>query len=222
MDASQRTPAPLAEMKAINYSSSASAGFTLIELLVTMLVVSLGLLGLAGLQIRMQQAEFESYQRSQALVLLYDMVDRIRSQRIAAQSCFAFTTNTANGTPYVGTGATAPTGCASGGTAADNAMANTAIAEWHNLLLGAAEVKSATNVGAMIGARGCVTYDASSAFSGQPGTGIYSVMVAWQGAIDTAIPTTASGTTIHCADGLYGNETQRRVVLATFRLARLN
>lgn len=201
---------------------SSNAGFSLMEVLISMVIIALGLLGLAGMQVRMQQAEFESYQRSQALVLLYDMVERIQGQRTAARNCFAFTTNNTDGTPYVGTGMNAPTGCASGGTAADNAMADSSIAEWDGLLDGAAETSSGTAVGAMIGARGCVHYDAASEFAAQPGTGIYTVMVAWQGQAKTAIPTNVDGTTIHCADNLYGDEMQRRVISTSFRMAQLN
>jgi type IV pilus assembly protein PilV len=203
-------------------SPPSNAGFSLLEILISIVIIALGLLGLAGMQVRMQQAEFESYQRSQALVLLYDMVERIQAHRIAARNCFAFTTNTTDGTPYVGTGATAAGGCASGGTAADNTMANNSIAEWDGLLDGAAETSGGAAVGAMVGARGCVNYDAASEFAAQPGTGIYTVMVAWQGQAQTAAPTNADGTTIHCADNLYGLETQRRVVSTSFRLAQLD
>lgn len=194
-------------------------GFTMIEVLVTLLIIVLGLLGLAGLQTRLQQAEFESYQRSQALILLYDMVDRIHVNRATA-SCFAFTSNTTVGTPFVGVGASAPSGCAAG-NAAQNAMADASIAEWDALLEGAAEVKGGVSVGAIIGARGCVTYDAASELLDSagaviPGTGIYRVSVAWQGLVDTAVPT------VNCANNQYGTEARRRVVSTTFRLARLN
>lgn len=201
---------------------SHSAGFTLLEALISMLIIALGLLGLAGLQIRMQQAEFESYQRSQALILLHDMAERIQSQPVAAKNCFALTTNTSDGTPYLGTGVTAPTGCTSGGTAADNTFADASIAEWHNLLRGAAETKSGTAVGAMIGARGCVTYSTTSELPGLLGTGVYTVMVAWQGQSNTAAPTKVDGSTLGCANGLYGDERMRRVVYTTLRFARLN
>ena len=139
---------------------SPARGFTLLEVLISLLVIALGLLGLAGLQARLQQAEFESYQRSQAIVLLYDMVDRIRANKATA-SCFAITTNTTNGTPYLGTGATASTGCAAS-TAAYNTMADAGLAEWDGLLDGAAEKSSGNSVGAMIGARGCVSYGGSA------------------------------------------------------------
>ena len=49
----------------------------MIEVLVTMVIIAFGLLGMAGLQMRMQTSEMESYQRSQALLLLNDMANRI-------------------------------------------------------------------------------------------------------------------------------------------------
>jgi type IV pilus assembly protein PilV len=155
-------------------------------------------------------------------VLLYDMVERVQAHRGAAQNCFAFTTNTANGTPFLGTGATAPAGCVSSGTAADNAMADASIAEWDALLDGAAETSGGASVGAMIGARGCVQYDATTEFAGQPGTGVFTVVVAWQGQARTAAPTNADGTAINCANTLYGDETQRRAIATTFRMAQLD
>jgi len=197
-----------------------SSGFTLIEVLIALLITTLGLLGLAGLQTRLQQAEFESYQRTQALVLLYDMVDRVRTNR-ATLPCFAITTNTASGVPYLGTGAAAAPACGFS-NAANNAIADATILEWDNLLKGAAETAGGVSVGAMIGARGCVSYDATTelinATTGAliPGTGIFTVAVAWQGMADTAAPTE------NCANTLYGPETRRRVVSTAFRVAALN
>lgn len=196
------------------------AGFTLIEVLVALLIIVLGLLGLAGMQARIQQAEFESYQRTQALILLYDMVDRINVHRETA-SCFQVTTDAAAGTPYLGVESTVNPACAAS-TSADNTMANNSINEWSGLLSGSAETKGGAAVGAMVGARGCVTYTAGSELTHPTtgavllGTGIYTVAVAWQGTIDTVIPT------VNCANGVYGAEARRRVVSTTFRFARLN
>ncbi len=195
------------------------AGFTMIEVLVSLLIIVLGLLGLAGLQARLQQAEFESYQRAQALVLLYDMVDRINVNRATAP-CFAITTDTTAGTPFLGVNSAAVPNCAAS-SAANNAMADASIAEWDGVLEGSAETKGGAPAGAMIGARGCVSYDSTTELLDaggaiMPGTGIYTVAVAWQGTVDTFAPT------VNCANTLYGAETRRRVVSTTFRLARLN
>jgi type IV pilus assembly protein PilV len=192
----------------------------MIEVLVSLLIIVFGLLGLAGLQVRIQQAEFESYQRAQALVLLQDMVERIHLHRVAA-SCFRFTTNTTNGAPFVGTGSGSDPTCSTG-SAADDAMAAGAISEWKDLLLGSAEDLGGASVGAIVGARGCVSYDPATELidsvtaAAIPDTGVYLVAISWQGTNDTFAPT------VNCGNTLYGAETRRRVVSTTFRLARLN
>lgn len=59
-------------------------GFSMIEIMVTILIIAIGLLGLAGLQTKLISAEMESYQRSHALVLLQDMMNKIRSDEAGA------------------------------------------------------------------------------------------------------------------------------------------
>ncbi len=198
-------------------SAARQSGFSMIEILVSLLLVVVGLLGLIGMQVRMQQAELESYQRAQALVLLNDMVDRIRAHHITA-ACFSF--SNADGTGWLGTSATATPACAVS-NANDNAMAVAAMNEWNSLLLGAAETKGGVSVGAMLGARGCVFYDPTTALldptgAAIPGTGLFTVSIAWQGTVDTFAPT------VNCANGQYtGGEVRRRVVSTSLRLAEL-
>jgi type IV pilus assembly protein PilV len=54
-------------------------GFTLMEVLIAVLILSIGLLGLASLQANGLRSNFSSYARSQAVVLANDMADRIRA-----------------------------------------------------------------------------------------------------------------------------------------------
>ncbi len=56
-----------------------NGGFTLIEVLVTIVVVSVGLLGLAGLQINGLRANMSSETRSKATLLANDIVERMRA-----------------------------------------------------------------------------------------------------------------------------------------------
>ncbi len=58
---------------------SKARGFTLIEILVAIIVISLGLLGLAGLQAYSLRNNQVSYYRSIASQQAYDMADRIRA-----------------------------------------------------------------------------------------------------------------------------------------------
>lgn len=62
---------------------SAEAGFTLIEVLVTVVVTSLGLLGFAGMLASSVASNREAYMRSQATLLSYHIVERMRANRPA-------------------------------------------------------------------------------------------------------------------------------------------
>ena len=63
-------------------------------------------------------------------------------------------------------------------------------------------------VGGIAGARGCIWADAAGE--------VFTVSVAWQGRSPTSAPANP------CGQGLYGQETLRRVVSTTVRLADLN
>jgi type IV pilus assembly protein PilV len=60
------------------------AGFSLIEVLVALVIFSFGMLGLAGLQTRMLTFSQSSLQRSQAMALTDDILDRMRLDRANA------------------------------------------------------------------------------------------------------------------------------------------
>ncbi|MCK5719665.1 MAG: type IV pilus modification protein PilV [Thiomargarita sp.] len=55
-----------------------ATGFTMLEMLIALLVLSIGLLGVAALQTRGQQFNQVGYLRTQANFLAYDLMDRIR------------------------------------------------------------------------------------------------------------------------------------------------
>ena len=61
-------------------------GFTLVEALVALLVLSIGLLGVAALQLSSLRANHSSSLRSQATLLAYDIVDRMRANQSAASN----------------------------------------------------------------------------------------------------------------------------------------
>ena len=192
------------------------SGFSLLEVLITMLIILIGLFGIAALQGKAQIAELDSYQRAQALILLSDIVDRININRETA-TCFNITSDTANGAPFIGASGAghlgAPTCSAS--SAAYNTQAINTINSLDSLLKGTAESLGGSSIGAMIGGRACISYDAGTEVSGLPGTGLYTIAVSWQSMADLTTPTA------NCANGLYGAETKRRTVSTTMRLADL-
>ncbi|CAL1241509.1 type IV pilus modification protein PilV [Candidatus Methylocalor cossyra] len=60
------------------------AGFTLLEVLVAMVVLAIGLLGLAGLQNSGLRSDLSAYHRSQATLLAYTILDAMRANRQTA------------------------------------------------------------------------------------------------------------------------------------------
>lgn len=75
-------------MKSIKLISTAkrpngNRGFSLVEVMVALLVLSIGLLGLAALQITSLQYNTGSYLRTQATFLAYDIIDRMRANSAA-------------------------------------------------------------------------------------------------------------------------------------------
>ncbi len=66
------------------YSRTNQAGTTLIEVLITVVLVSIGLLGLAGLQLTTVQNSNSSSERFEATTLAHDILERIRANRQAA------------------------------------------------------------------------------------------------------------------------------------------
>ena len=82
----QNSPSPA---HAFNTRSSA-LGFTLIETLVALVVLSIGLLGIASLQLSSLRWNHGASMRSQATLLAYDIVDRMRANQNAANNTFDY------------------------------------------------------------------------------------------------------------------------------------
>jgi len=197
------------------------AGFSMMEVLITMLIILIGLLGIVALQGKAQQAELEAYQRAQALIMLSDIVDTLGSNR-ATLACFAITTNTTNGTPFIGAAGAGHLGtpACSASTTQYNNNAVGFINLLNAMLLGASERAGpgfTEFVGSMLGARACINYDATTELGSPvlPGTGLYTVVVSWQAMGDLVAPAA------NCGNGLYGAETKRRAVSTTLRFADL-
>jgi type IV pilus assembly protein PilV len=188
-------------------AGAGARGFAMMEVLVTLVIVLLGMLGAAGVLVMGHQSSVEAYQRTQALVLIEDMFDRIKANHYVA-SCYAVT-EAASGAPQLGTGFNGALACGSG-TPDQQATAISDLQQWSDLLKGAAEKDSAdSSVGAMIGARGCVSFDA--------GTQAFTVTVVWQGLGETVAPPDS----IPCGRGLYGNDAQRRAASVSLQFANI-
>ena len=178
-------------------------GVTMIEVLVSLLILTTGLLGVAGLQARMQTVEIEAFQRAQAIVLLQDMVDRINVNR-------------RNAVDYV-TGDPLGIGSTLDCTAPGTNIALKDQCEWSSALTGAGETKTVGGVvsalGAMNEARGCITNPVAT----MPRELVVSVV--WQGIVPTVVPTATN-----CGSGVaaYGSDGKlRRAMIARIKIGCL-
>lgn len=173
-----------------------SRGVSMLEVLIAIVLLTVGLLGVAQLQFKMQTAELEAYQRTQAIVLLQDMVDRINANR-------------KNAADYV---TAAPLGTAS--TIDCTAPATLALrdqCDWHAALLGTQETRAGAQLGGMNGARGCV----SNPVTTMPRQLV--VAVAWQGVSPTVSPNATP-----CGQGTYGGDDRfRRAMVASVTIGCL-
>lgn len=185
-------------------------GYSLLEVLVALVLVSIALLGLAGLQIHAQQTQVETYQRAQAMLLVEDMVNRISLNRGDARGCYTIS-DLNSGTPYLGTGNTTTYNCLGAGTNETKDLADADLAAWDDMLKGASEQLAADGspVGGLAGARGCIYF--------RPGPPeAITVTVAWQGEGESAAPDDK------CAKDLYGDDRLRRTASDTIRFAELD
>ncbi len=182
----------------LSLHQSRQRGTTLVEVLVTMVILAFGLLGIAAFQAKAQVGSIESYQRAQAVVLLEDLQARMQ-------------TNSANAGDYVsadpiGTDDDQPADCS---TLTTPTAAERDLCQWSAALKGSAEKNSSTaaNVGAMEGARGCITLlQAADAAAGVCLPAVYQLSVAWQGKHPTVAPA------LLCGKDLYGADTNRRAI----------
>lgn len=108
-------------------------GFAMLEVLVSIVILAFGIMGLAGLQGRALNAEFEANQRTQALILLQDMYNRMLANKANAASYL-----TTSG-KYIGDSATQTLTCSGTLTRAQSDLC-----EWSTLL------------GSLTGGRACI------------------------------------------------------------------
>jgi len=151
-------------------------GFAMAEVLVTMALLTIGMLGMAGLQTKTSAMQMEAYQRAQALALAQDMADRIAARKALAASYVGNDYGTGN---------------------EQNCSALTSYAldtcTWGNAIRGATEKLGTERMGTLLGGRGCIV---------SPAANQYAVVVVWQGVVATAAPSVACGRNLYGTETL--------------------
>jgi type IV pilus assembly protein PilV len=105
-----------------------SSGFSLLEVLIALVILSVGLLGIAAMLGATLKSNDSAYMRSQATALAYNIIDRMRANPIGA----------ANGDYDIAIGTPAPgsaTVCTGGGAGCDSAvLADYDLTQWKQTL----------------------------------------------------------------------------------------
>ncbi len=145
----------------MKHNIKSQSGFTLVEVLVSTVILSLGLLGLAGMQTTSMRYNQDAYLRSQAVAVANDIIDRMRTNQDGVIAGNYDVIDSRNDVP-------ADQGCAAAPCTAIQ-IANQDIREWTDhfqdvYALGAAYTPTLPN-----GAFGTVTNNA----------GTFSVVISW-------------------------------------------
>lgn len=153
-------------------------GFSMIEVLVTIAVISIGMLGIAGLLLGAQRSGQASFQRTHAVALASDMMERIRANPgSAADYATGFAAAVGGGVIEEAVACVSTTCTAAEIVARD-------LSEWEGKLDGASTLDPENNpISGLIQARGCIDFnpDAGMANSGQ-----LRVIVSWLGLSETS------------------------------------
>jgi len=191
-------------------------GATLIEVLIAILVLAVGILGLMGLQINGKRTTYEALQRSMAVGLAQDMMNRLRANpnTVTNKSFLADSYGTASYTGGgVGGGQVSAPGkdCAADGAGCTRTeLAAFDLAAWE------AQLDDATRTG-LVNPTGCVHIDTDPGIVN--GSSV-TVMVAWESRVDLDQTQLVARmpAALECGAGKYGTDDLRRqaVVISTF------
>lgn len=183
--------------------TSRQSGMSLIEIMVAVVVVSIGLLGVARMEILAKQSNVEAIQRTTATQLAQQIIEKMRA-------------NPGQLPAYVGQvlGAgtlTKPSPTCDSTTCTTAQLAAWDLYQWDQALIGANEVntKTSSKAGGLDSPRGCI--------AGPGGAGAYTIAIVWRGKTPMKNPTsTTCGNNL----GLYGtNEEYRRVLVVNLYIS---
>ena len=168
--------------------SPGQAGMSLIEVLVTVLVLSVGLLGIAALQFVSKRSNFEALQRTTATMLAYDILERMRAnpgvlETYAANQEASIVTPMPNLDGYEALGEPSPDCKATACNATQ--LTDHDKWEWVQTLLGAAEVSGGANTGGLVSPTACLISNVPDVTTPDnvpsERSGQYMVAIAWRG-----------------------------------------
>ncbi len=131
----------------LTHMSAKRNGFSLIEVMVSLVILTVGLIGIFNLHIMSKQGSFESFQQTQASYYANDIVNRMRLNR----SQLANYVGTYSGTPTA-----AALACEGANICSPAQLVDWDIYEWQSAFTGEAEKVGTTNVGGLSDVTSCI------------------------------------------------------------------
>lgn len=198
------------------------AGFSMVEVLVSVVIIAVGLLGVAGLQFMSKRSNFEAVQRTTATLLASDIIERMRANPTVLLDYAGEA-----GAPIPELGGPTPTRASPGkDCAVDNCTAfdisQYDLWEWETILNG---MTDGNGSGGLNSPTACISTTVPAGVSDRSGN--YTVAIAWRGGTQLANPVApdplapdAAAFTCGTASGKYNGEdgsidTHRRVLVVT-------
>ncbi len=184
---------------------SRQSGFSLVELLVTIVVFSVGLLAVAGLQTVSKSANFESLQRTTASNVVYGLLEDMRTNGKGIDTYLA----SADLGGGVIADEPAPNCSTMGATCNAAQKAIHDLWFWESVLDGEMETGAEGAAGGLVQPTICIDGPAGG------GAGIYTVTIVWRGGVsltDSGLNTCGDGSGKYGA----GNAFRRIVQVPTF------
>lgn len=185
--------------------SKKNSGFSMIEILVSVLVISVGFLNIISLQTVAKKSNFESLQRTSAVILARDITEKMRANPVVLGSYLV---------AGIGAGSLSQPSQTCIFTSKCNSIQLAAydLWLWEQAMDGASESRDidnvTTNTGGLANPTGCVTGPASG------GAGVYTITMVWRGLNELA---NVSSDTCGTGSGTYGNDEEFRRLL-TFNI----
>lgn len=179
------------------------AGFSLLELLVSLVVFSVGLLGIAGLQMMSKQAGFEGIQRTLASQVANGLLEDMRTNGSGISIYTA--ANDLGGGSLSGLPVSSCRNPDTPCTPAQKSVHD--LAYWEQLVDGDREIGAEGAAGGVLDPTVCIDGPAGGV------AGVYSVSVAWRGSAELSNPELSQ---CGAGSGKYGDgDRYRRVITVT-------
>ena len=201
------TAVPAASVRSARTRRRRAQGFALIEVMVTVLVITFGLISLAGLQLATKRGGNSSYQRTMALTIANEMLERIN---VNSDQAAAYHTGLTTGLGSASRGAVGKDCAAAGISCTPAEIAAWDLWNWERRLDGAGiQDANANDTSGLLEARGCVVFTPDGV--GAPNSGQVRVIVSWRSLTDTT--DAANTAAVTCGAVATGTDAGRQQVV---------